>query len=206
MVILCDQETIPEDKCWTHHLCSDLLENLLMEESPLCQIERSYRPIDYDENPPTDWMCIHNPYFDQGWLVDNRTMTSVRYFPEGLFNTLVRPLPWNFKSGVGTYTEGQLSRTVTIGAGLESTLLWLPLYGLSVYGLWAMRHHYRRLLYLFLTASGLIVSGAVTHGNLGTAFRHRGQMLFVLAILAAGGIQALVEARSKPSRLTPSTH
>ena len=133
-------------------------------------------------------------------------MTTVRYFPKGLFNTLVRPLPWNFHSGVGTYTEGQLSRAVTIGAGLESILLWFPLYGLSVYGLWAMRHHHRRLLYLFLTAAGLIVSGAVTHGNLGTAFRHRGQMLFVLAILAAGGIQAFVEARSKPSRLTPSTH
>ncbi len=40
------------------------------------------------------------------------------------------------------------------------------------------------------------MSGAVTHGNLGTAVRHRGQILFALAILSAGGLQAIADRRS----------
>jgi len=46
-------------------------------------------------------------------------------------------------------------------------------------------------LLIFLIA----LSGAVSHGNLGTAFRHRGQMMFALAVLATGGIQAIIEVR-----------
>ena len=48
---------------------------------------------------------------------------------------------------------------------------------------------------MLVLALGL--SGAVSHGNLGTAFRHRGQMSFALAVLAMGGIQAAVDGRTR---------
>ena len=41
------------------------------------------------------------------------------------------------------------------------------------------------------------LSGAISHGNLGTAFRHRGQMFFALAVLAMGGVQAVVDGRTR---------
>jgi hypothetical protein len=70
------------------------------------------------------------------------------------------------------------------------------LYGLSGYGIWKHREHFAQVLFPVLLIVAMAVSGAVTHGNLGTAFRHRGQILFALAILSAGGLQAIADRRS----------
>ena len=45
------------------------------------------------------------------------------------------------------------------------------------------------LAFLALLVAAVMVSGAVTDGNLGTAFRHRGQVLWALAILAVAALQ-----------------
>jgi len=54
---------------------------------------------------------------------------------------------------------------------------------------------------LFLLA--IAFSGAITHGNLGTAFRHRGQVMFALAILAAAGLQVVADSW-RPSNVDDS--
>ena len=84
-------------------------------------------------------------------------------------------------------------------AGWES-LLWISLYGLAAYGLWVHGKGHRVLIYPTLLLFSLSISGAVTHGNLGTAFRHRGQICFVLAVFAMAGVQAIVEGRRMKSR------
>ena len=122
-------------------------------------------------------------------MVDNRLRTSLSRIPRGLFNTMVRPLPW----------ETGLSNPDRFGAGLESSL-WLVLYGLSGYGIWKHREHFAQVLFPVLLIGAIAVSGAVTQGNLGTAFRHRGQILFALAILSAGGLQAIVDRRKGRQR------
>jgi len=137
-----------------------------------------------------DWMCISD---GSGGviLVDNRLRTSLSRIPRGLFDTLVRPLPW--ETG-----ESNLGKS---GAGLES-LFWLVLYGLSGYGIWKQREHIALMVFPVLLIVTISVSGAVSHGNLGTAFRHRGQILFALAILSAGGLQVIADRRSG-RRLSP---
>jgi len=134
-----------------------------------------------------EWICIH----DQsgiGRFVDNRLTTSFRRIPGGLYDTMIRPLPWGGGRGVALSL-----------AGLES-LLWISLYGLAAYGLWVHGKGHRVLVYPTLLLFSLSISGAVTHGNLGTAFRHRGQICFVLAVLAMAGVQAIVEGRRMKSR------
>ncbi len=139
------------------------------------------------DRPRGEWICIH----DQsgiGRLVDNRLTTSFRRIPGGLYDTMIRPVPWGGGRGL-----------TQVLAGWES-LLWISLYGLAAYGLWVHGKGHRVLVYPTLLLFSLSISGAVTHGNLGTAFRHRGQVCFVLAVLAMAGVQAIVEGRRMKSR------
>ena len=134
-----------------------------------------------------EWICIHDQ-FGIGRLVDNRLITSFQRIPGGLYDTMIRPLP------------GGDGRSLTqVLAGWES-LLWISLYGLAAYGLWVHGKGHRVLIYPTLLLFSLSISGAVTHGNLGTAFRHRGQVCFVLAVMAMAGVQAIVEGRRMKSR------
>jgi hypothetical protein len=134
------------------------------------------------DRPRGEWICIHDQ-FGIGRLVDNRLITSFQRIPGGLYDTMIRPLP----------REGGTDSTLAL-AGWES-LLWIALYGLAAYGLLAHGKGHRVLVYPTLLLFSLSISGAVTHGNLGTAFRHRGQVCFVLAVMAMAGVQAIVERR-----------
>ena len=117
-------------------------------------------------------------------MVDNRLRTSLRRSPRGLFDTMLRPFLW----------ESAWSNRDKFGAGLESSL-WIMLYGFSIYGAWKQREHIAPMVFPVLLIGVIALSGAVTHGNLGTSFRHRGQMLFALAVLSAGGLQAIADRR-----------
>ncbi len=128
-----------------------------------------------------DWVCIHDG-FGGAVLADNRIGTSLSRIPTGLYNTMLRPLPW----------EARWSNPDKFGASIES-LLWIALYGLSTYGAWKHREYFGQLAFPILIIGAIAVSGAVTHGNLGTAFRHRGQMLFALAVLSSVGLQAIAD-------------
>ncbi len=131
----------------------------------------------------SDWVCI---YDNSGnvVLVDNRLRTSVKRLPQGFLDTLVRPLPWEAYSSAAAFL-----------AGLES-ILWVLLYGLAIIGVWTHRRSHRLLLFPTLLVVVISMTGAMSHGNLGTAFRHRGQLLYALAVLAVGGVQGLVDARA----------
>ncbi len=131
----------------------------------------------------SDWVCIYD-YSGNVVLVDNRLGTSVKHLPQGLLDTLVRPLPWEAYSSAAAFL-----------AGLES-ILWVPLYGLAIIGVWTHRRSHRLLLFPTLLVVVISMTGAMSHGNLGTAFRHRGQLLYALAVLAVGGVQGLVDARA----------
>ena len=129
-----------------------------------------------------EWVCISDTS-GEILIVDNRPITSVKRVPGGLLDTLIRPLPWEASQNLGV-----------LFAQLES-VLWVPMYALAIYGVWIHRKRYRLLAFPTLLVFLIGLSGAVSHGNLGTAFRHRGQMLFALAVLAMGGIQAIADAR-----------
>ena len=109
--------------------------------------------------------------------------TSLGLLHEGLYNTMVRPWPW------------QAQRSSTLLAASVETPLWLAVYLLAGYGLWRHRRDIVLIAYPTLIVLGIAISGAVSHGNLGTAFRHRGQVAFGLVLLAVAGGQALVDRR-----------
>ena len=129
------------------------------------------------------WLCISDG-LGGAILVDNRLRTSLSRIPRGLFDTMLRPFLW----------ESAWSNRDKFGAGLESSL-WIMLYGFSIYGAWKQREHIAPMVFPVLLVGAIALSGAVTHGNLGTSFRHRGQMLFALAVLSAGGLQAIADRR-----------
>ena len=135
------------------------------------------------ERASSDWACIYD-YSGNVVLVDNRLRTSVKRLPQGLLDTLVRPWPWEAHSN-----------TAALLAGLES-ILWVSLYGLAIVGVWTHRNCHRLLLFPILLVVAISMAGAMSHGNFGTAFRHRGQLLYALAVLAVGGVQGLVDARA----------
>ena len=131
----------------------------------------------------SDWVCIYD-YSGNVVLVDNRLRTSVKHLSQGLLDALVRPLPWEAYSSAAAFL-----------AGLES-ILWVLLYGLAIIGVWIHRRSHRLFLFPTLLVVVISMTGAMSHGNLGTAFRHRGQLLYALAVLAVGGVQGLVDARA----------
>src|SRR5439155_9765984 len=92
---------------------------------------------------------------------------NLRYLPQGVVALLVKPLPWS--------TNGNRSLEL---AGAEH-LLWYPLLVLALLGslsIWVERDV---LLFPAVSATGIVIVYALSEGNLGTAFRHRGEVEWV---------------------------
>ena len=137
-------------------------------------------PLPINKRERGMYSCIID-YQGRAILADNRLFSSISRIPRGIINTMIRPFPWEARRDFFVST-----------AALESGLWW-ALYTLSGIGLYSNRQNLRKIIFPLLIIGLLVLSGAVTHGNLGTAFRHRGQGLFIFAVFAAGGIQAIVD-------------
>ena len=68
-------------------------------------------------------------------------------------------------------------------------LVWLLLWVFATAGAWVRRGDTHLVVFPVSLVISLTLAAAVTQGNLGTAFRHRGQVLWVLAILAVAAVQ-----------------
>jgi len=119
-------------------------------------------------------------------VVKNDLRSNFSALLRGLPAVTVRPVPW----------ESGLSRPAR-AAGFES-VVWAALFAFAGIGVWARRREIVPVLYPILLVVGLTVSMSVSQGNLGTAVRHRGQILFALAVMAVVGIQHVVD-RSRES-------
>lgn len=104
---------------------------------------------------------------------------SLRSLTTGFVAVTVRPLPWD----AATSSSMSLARI--------EALAWGPLYLLALVGLIAGWRHRRVLAFPVLVGGGILLLSAITQGNIGTAFRHRGQVLWVVALLAVVGVQRL---------------
>jgi hypothetical protein len=129
--------------------------------------------------------------------------SGLRHLPRGLLNVTMRPYPW------------ESSPSLSLKLARVENLEWYLLYVLFAIGVVAsFRRRAARLALQFPVALLALMTGiaAVTQGNLGTAFRHRDQILWVLALGAAAGAQwlwlrrqerrpstAAVEAHAEPS-------
>jgi hypothetical protein len=100
------------------------------------------------------------------------------YLPKGLAVVLLRPFPWQV---------GAVSGPLRL-ASLEA-LLWYPLLALACLGIGPARRQWRVLLFPLLMVGASVVTYALSEGNLGTAYRHRCEFLWALALLAGRGAQ-----------------
>lgn len=113
--------------------------------------------------------------------VDNSVVGGLDTLPRGLVAVLLRPWLW----------EGSASLTLRVAA--VENLAWYALYLLALVSLLVVVR--RRDVYAFPTivTGGLVLAAALTQGNLGTAFRHRGQIFWGLALLASQGAAVVVD-------------
>lgn len=118
---------------------------------------------------------------------------NLAHLPKGLSVMLFEPVPW---SG-GTSPTFQLAR--------GEALLWYPLLGLAVVGLWHSRRHLRSLAFPLLAGGGILLVYALAEGNIGTAFRHRGELVWVVALLAALGLKEANAWRRRHADVSSTT-
>ena len=123
------------------------------------------------------------------YVVDTAFATNFSALPRGLVAVLFRPFPWDH------------TRTMPLAFARFEELVWYGLYALAAVGLWAERRRWRAMACPLLLLVGIVLVGAVTQGNLGTAFRHRGQILWAIAVPAACGLHHLV-VRHRARRAT----
>jgi hypothetical protein len=108
----------------------------------------------------------------------------VSYLPEGLTVILLRPFPWEIGSGGSTGVRL---------AGAE-TVLWYPLLAIAIVGLVAVRRRLAVLAFPLLAGAATAVMYGLSEGNVGTAYRHRGEFVWVVALLAAAGAERIARA------------
>jgi hypothetical protein len=115
-------------------------------------------------------------------IVDNSVTASLKAIPGGLAAFYFRPLPW----------EAIGERSLIFRLAAVENLLWFVLYGFALFGIRPLWRRHPAIVVFgssFFLAAGL--GASVTQGNLGTAFRHRLQVLWVVALLAAVGGERL---------------
>ncbi len=110
---------------------------------------------------------------DAGEAIVVETESRVRTVARGLLAMLVLPLPWS--------SDG----SITSRFAQAENLLWFVLYGAAAVGAWKQRRRFGEIAFPVIMIAGIVGVGALSQGNVGTAFRHRGQILWALIILSA---------------------
>jgi len=77
-------------------------------------------------------------------------------------------------------------------AALAENVLWWPLLALALLGSPDAWRHRRVLAFPILAGGAIVLLYALAEGNFGTAYRHRGEVVWVVALLAAVGVHRLL--------------
>lgn len=113
----------------------------------------------------------------------SRPTSNIRALPLGLRVMLIDPLP------------GRTGDNKRLQAALAENIIWWPALVLALVGLRAGWRRRDVLGFPILVGGGLLLVYALAEGNFGTAYRHRGELVWVVALLAATGAASLVELR-----------
>lgn len=97
---------------------------------------------------------------------------------------IFQPAPWQ----LGSSAASRL-------AALES-LLWYPLLLLAALGVLKLARK-PEARFPLLAAAGVLVMYGLSEGNLGTAFRHRGEVVWVVSMAAVAGMSSVRSRRSR---------
>ena len=118
-------------------------------------------------------------------LEDTDTLEAdIAHLPRGLTYILLAPFPWEDSSSTG----------MTL-ARIES-LLWYPLLALGLIGaVLSLRLRSQRLSFPLLSGTGSVFVYALTEGNVGTAYRHRGEFVWAVVIFAVVALRHLWQTK-----------
>lgn len=114
--------------------------------------------------------------------------TELRHLVRGISVMLLEPYPWD------------PVRSDRLRFAKAENLVWYPVLGVACAGFAALVRHRRVLLFPTLAAAGILVTYALAEGNFGTAYRHRGELVWVVAV-AAGAGGARLGAKRAPRAL-----
>lgn len=115
--------------------------------------------------------------------VPGSLLRDVVHLPRGLSVMLLEPYPWD------------PNRNLRVVFAKIDTILWYPILGLALVGLAQVKRHSTVLVFPSLLGAGVLIGYALAEGNLGTAFRHRGELVWIVALLASFGARSLWERR-----------
>ncbi len=116
-------------------------------------------------------------------------VADILYLPTGLRVMLLDPLP------------NQLDQSPNMRYAFAEHLLWHPLLLLALIGIVARRASLTPgLVFTLLVTGGLATMWALVEGNFGTAYRHRGKLVWGVVVLAGIGLDHLLNNRRPYSR------
>ncbi len=118
---------------------------------------------------------------------------SLAYLPTGVTVVALRPWPWE-----------RSSESLGIRMARAETIVWYPLLLLALVGLSTAFRHRRTLAFPVLAGGAILAMYGLTEGNLGTAYRHRGEFVWMVAVLAALGAERIVTWRHERRRFVPA--
>lgn len=123
------------------------------------------------------------PTSDAAPPIDDTPAANLANLPRGLSVMLLEPLPWRDP----TSANMNLARW--------ENLIWYPLLLLAAVGLWPSRKHLSVMAFPLFAGGGMLLVYALAEGNIGTAFRHRGEFVWVVALLAGVGLKQVRDWR-----------
>jgi hypothetical protein len=121
------------------------------------------------------------------------TGANLSYLPTGITVVALRPWPWEGSSGSLGLTLARLE-----------TLIWYPLVLLALLGVPGVWRHRRVLAFPVLCCGAILTMYGLTEGNLGTAYRHRGEVVWIVVLFATLGLERLVAWRRARAGATPA--
>jgi hypothetical protein len=131
------------------------------------------------QDPPTEAV-------EEADLIEEGLGADLVYLPRGLEVMLLEPVPWS-----ADLSTGQLKL-----AKVES-LLWYPVLLLALVGITQVWRRREVLAYPCLVAAATAVAYGLSEGNFGTAYRHRGELVWPAALLAAVGVEVIIAGWSR---------
>ena len=141
--------------------------------------------------PPSSVPPSTAPPFDSGEeAAASRILSDLTHLPRGLSVMLLELYPW------------EANRNSRVVLAKVEMLFWYPILGLALVGVFHVRRHRRVLWFPLLYGVGVLIGYALSEGNLGTAFRHRGEFVWVAALFATVGARDLWNRRQARIALT----
>lgn len=132
-----------------------------------------------DGDPSDDTATDPGP--PDGWA------SEVGHLPYGLSIVLLQPYPWHPRNDLRFIFSK------------VDTLLWYPVLALAIFGGYLSLRRGSRAVVLVMFVGATASLLALFEGNLGTAFRHRGELVWACAILAAIGLEEISRRRQPVS-------